>query len=126
MRGWWGGQREAYMGEPEAEGRRRVAPRHPAARQLRPGPQAAAGNRLRETGCGPRRPIRYADGGGRARYRGYATLRRVILLAVFAVRSERATPYPLVGGGGGYRASKTGSTTVVAPCPNIPPRWPCP
>ena len=31
--------------------------------------------RLRGTGCCPRRPIRCGDGGGRARYGGYAMLR---------------------------------------------------
>ena len=41
-----GRQCAAHMGEPEAEGRRQVAPRHPTARLLLPGPQAAAGNRL--------------------------------------------------------------------------------
>ena len=46
VRGRWGGQRAAHMGEPEAEGRCRVPPRHPAARPLLPGAQAAAGNRL--------------------------------------------------------------------------------
>ena len=32
--------------------------------------------RLRGTGCCPRRPIRYGDGGGRAQYGGYVMLRR--------------------------------------------------
>ena len=70
---------------------------------------------LRETGCGPRRPIQYGGGGERARYGGYATRRRVILLAVLTVRSERASPYLPDGGAGGYRAGMTGSTTQVAP-----------
>ena len=42
-----GGQCAAHMGEPEAEGQRRVAPRHPAARPLLPGVQAATRDRLR-------------------------------------------------------------------------------
>ena len=59
------GQRAAYLGEPAADGRCRVAPPHPAAHLLLPSQPAAAGS-----GCSPRRPIRYGDGGGRARYRG--------------------------------------------------------
>ena len=41
-----GGQRLAHMGEPQAEGGRWLAPRHPAARPLLPGALAAAGNRV--------------------------------------------------------------------------------
>ena len=81
--------------------------------------------RLRETGCGPRRPIRYGDSGGTALYRGYAMPRRGILLAVCAVQSERGDTVPTYGGGG-FCAGMTRSTTVVAPCPNIRPGWPCP
>ena len=88
-----GGHRAAHMGEPEAEGRRRVATRHPAARPLLPGPQAAAGNRLRPATAHPR-----------ARYGGYATWRCVMLLAVIAVQSERASSYPPEGGEGTVQA----------------------
>ena len=43
------------MGEPEAEGQRRVAPRHPPARLLLPSPQVAAGKRLQPA---PAHPVR--------------------------------------------------------------------
>ena len=46
-------RRWGALARPEAEGRRRVAPRHPAARPLLPGPQPAAGNRLRPATAPP-------------------------------------------------------------------------
>ena len=83
--------------------------------------------RLRETGCGPRRPIRYGDGGGRARYEGYATWRRVIALSCTQCAEREGVAVPTGGGGGaGHRAGMTGSTAEVAPCPNISPGWPRP
>ena len=59
-----------------------------------------ASRRLRESGCIPRRPIRYGDGGGRARYGGCGTLRRVILRDFCAVQSRRADAAPTRWGGG--------------------------
>ena len=81
---------------------------------------------LREMVCGPRRPIRYGDGGGRARCGGYAMLRRGIVIAGCAVQSERGDAAPTCTAGRGFRAGMTGSTTLVAPCPNIPLGWPFP
>ena len=78
-----GRQRAAHMGELEAEGRCRVAPRHPAARLLLPGLQAAAGNRLRPA---PAHPVWGWRREGAVR--GYATSRRGILLVVCAVQRE--------------------------------------
>ena len=43
----------AHMGEPKAEGRRRVAPCHPAARPLLLGVQAVAGDRLQPATAHP-------------------------------------------------------------------------
>ena len=103
VRGRWGGSARltwVSRGQRAGAGSPRAIQRRFLCSQVR--------KRLRETGCGPRRPIRYGDGGGRVRYGGYAMLRRVILLAVFAMRSERAMPYPPVGGGGGYRAGREG------------------
>ena len=47
VRGWGSSMRLTYTGEPLAKGRRRVAPRHGAARPPLPGPRAGAGNWLR-------------------------------------------------------------------------------
>ena len=80
---------------------------------------------LRETGCSLRRPIRYGGGGGRARYGGYATWCRGIVLSCTHCAEREGVAGP-TGRGWGCRAGMTGSTTEVAPCPNISPGWACP
>ena len=88
-RGGGGGQRMAHMGEPEAEGCRRVAP-------LLPGVQAAAGNRLQTATAHPV--------WGRRRE---GTVRRVCDVAprhcakLYPLRGARGRRRDYPGGGGG-------------------------
>ena len=95
---------------------------------------AQASRRPRESGYIPRRPMRYRDGGGRARYPGYAKVRRVILHVYCAVQSTRADAAPLGGGGGGgtvqprpdprlrSRLARTSLRGGRAPGPRVWPR----
>ena len=55
--------------------------------------------RPRESGCSPRLPTRYGDGGGSTWYGGYAMVPRGILLGLSAEQSKRAGAAPLGGGG---------------------------
>ena len=73
--------RAAHLGEPTAEGRCRIAPRHPAAHLLLPGQLATAGERLHPA---PAHPVRGRRRGG-ARYGGYAKVRWDILPVYCAV-----------------------------------------
>ena len=61
--------------------------------------------RLRETGYSPRRPIQYEDGGGRARYGGYAILRCGMAQSCTYSADRRSVPGVAVPywGGGGFR-----------------------
>ena len=83
--------------------------------------------RLRGTGCSLQRPIRNGDGCGRARYGGYVTLHRGMVQSC-THSAERSVPGALAlpREGGGCRSGMTGSTTEIAPCPNISLGWPCP
>ena len=56
--------------------------------------------RLRGTGCSPRWPIRYGDGGGRARYGGYVTLRRGVVQSCTYSAECAGCPSASAGGGG--------------------------
>ena len=94
-----GGQCAAHMGRPEAEGRRRVAPRHRAVRPLLPGVHAAAGNRLQPATAHPVR--------GRRRE---GAVRRVRDVAP----RHCAKLYPMRGARGRRRAYHGGGGTVQA------------
>ena len=106
------GSHVANMGQPEAEGQRRVAPCHPAARLLLPGVHAGAGNRLQPATAHPVR--------GRQREGVVRSVRDVAPwhgAKLYPLRTERGRHCAYRGGGG--RAGMTGSMTEVAPCPNI-------
>ena len=80
---------------------------------LAPGPHRAVQRRvccsqvfrrLRDTGCSQGRPLWYGDGSGRARYGGYATLRRGTAQSCSHYAERDGVAVPHRGGGGGRGA----------------------
>ena len=115
------GQRAAHLGELAADGRCRVAPRHPAAHLLLPGQPAAAGERLHPA---PAHPVRARRREGVVR--GVREAAAGLSLCSLRCAEQEGRRRTSRWRGGGYLAGTHGSTTAVAPCPNIPPGWPCP